>query len=156
MDEKKEIRMAVTLTTGIIAHRLGVDKVYNILIKMLNRKKKYFNDFFFVLEFLNRNLIETKVHYHGYICVEKEHIRKYNEFIGEWRDNIGMVKCEDINDFEGWKNYCLKYIEITELSYKELFDIKQIIIDKDGLPTVRDKIKLDSWFNQREYLKKIS
>lgn len=150
MNEKTH-KIAINLTTGLIPSNTSIHKVYKFLCVLL--QKYQFKDYEFVLEFINNELLLTKVHYHGYIEVKVENIHNYNLFIDSWKSHIGMVKCNIISDLGKWREYIYKHIDITLSSYKNRFDIVQTIITRETLPKDKELIKFETWFKKKKLSK---
>jgi len=119
MLKKTAICYAITLTTGDEYNTLIVDK-YNVLLNdLLFKYKKYFYDFQFNLEILDKSYLETKIHYHGYIKINVTNIQQFQSFIREWKkDHFVQVKI--VTDLEKWIEYITKQTSIYRKGYKEI------------------------------------
>lgn len=119
MSETEIIQYAVTLTTGDDYNPMLLKCRNNNLNDLLFEYKKYFQDFEFYLEILDKQLMETKIHYHGYINVSVRNIQHYQKFIRSWKAKY-FVMVKLIDDFSKWTEYIKKQQHIYMIGYPEI------------------------------------
>lgn len=106
------IDYAVTLTTGDDANPMLIKCKMNQLNNILINYKKYFK-FTFNLEILDKQLMETKIHFHGHINCPLMNIQYFHRFIREWKVKY-FVMVKLVTHLPDW----IKYIEKQEYIYR--------------------------------------
>ena len=125
----KHIQYAVTLTTGDQYNLLTCRKHVRKLNELLLKYREYFMKFIFTLEILDKNLIETKIYFHGYVKIQILYIQQFQEFIHKW-NKINFTKVKIITDLNKWIDYITKHQDILKVGYP---DIRQVLLDNDTL-----------------------
>lgn len=128
--QKTTLIFAVTLTTGIIPHKLSIAEFNNKLQDLLIKYRKHFIDFQFNLEILDTEMMPAKVHYHGWCALAIEDIQLFHKFVGRWRDHktkikyhtkIKLIKASKnktlLEAFDGWKAYISKQEYIYKIGF---------------------------------------
>lgn len=133
MAENQHIMYALTLTTGDDINSLFIKKQWKNIIELLHKYNKYFDDYLICIELLDKDFIETKIHFHGYVKVLVSNVCYFNDFIREYNKKY-FSKIKLINDFEKWVEYCLKQQFVIESSYMKRYDMEYNIITKKDLP----------------------
>ncbi len=132
-----KIQYAVTLTTGD-EYNIPVCRRHNeTLNELLLKYREYFYEFLFTLEILDNALMETKIHYHGYVVVRYIHIQQFQRFIQEWNKSK-FVKIKLITDKQKWIEYILKHQTILKIGYP---DIGKILFNAKNLNNYRNVLK---------------
>lgn len=116
------IEFALTLTTGVVPTKLGIDKYNRLLNNLLCKYFDIFIDYQVNLEILDKNYVETKLHFHGYMNVRSNRIYNYNRFLDDWKTSKGHIKNLVITDKEKWLQYINKQKTILELSYSHMIE----------------------------------
>lgn len=114
--EINSISYAVTFTTGDEYNLLTCKKWNYKLNDLLFLFRKRFIDFMFTLEILDKELVETLIHYHGYVIVSYKNITYFQEFIRIWK-SFGFIKIKQITDHDKWVTYILKHQKILDIGY---------------------------------------
>ncbi len=114
--KKNSISYAITFTTGDEFNLMITKKWNNRLNDLLYNYRKRFIEFLFTLEILDKELLETKIHYHGYVIVSYKNITFFQQFVRDWKQ-FGFVKIKQITDHEKWVQYILKHQTILEIGY---------------------------------------
>ncbi len=130
--QNPSINYAITFTTGDNYNKMVVQKWNRKLNNLLYNYKKYFLKLKFNLEILDKELIETKIHYHGYVKVEIKYIEKFQEFVRTWNKD-GFIKVKRITDLEKWLKYISKQEFIYDIAYavRYNFNMNNLIRPKE-------------------------
>lgn len=133
----KHLEYAVTLTTGDEYNPLVCNCICKKFNDLLFDYRKYFTDFQFHLEILDKNYMETKIHFHGFIIVPVRNIQRFQKFIRTWKKDY-FVCVKLVTDMEKWHAYITKQNDVIRIGYPEL---KQIMYKPRFLRKPGNKLK---------------
>ena len=119
---KTALPMAFTLTTGKkYAGKVNRVKEYHyLLVKLLQSYKHMYSNFEICLEIFDDGYRETKLHYHGYMFVNKDMVYQYSKFLAEWekKSKTSMTVSKKVYN-DKWEEYIHKH-DIISLTYSKL------------------------------------
>lgn len=135
----QNLEFALTLTTGSHPTKLIIRNISKKLNYLLRKYIETFEKYIIYIEILDKNYMETKVHYHGYMIVKYNKLYNYNRFVKEYEELLkGYTDNKIITDREKWLKYISKQHEILKNNYSNVID-KFIHTDENVDTTINYK-----------------